>query len=288
MLFEKAFDDKWEAFEMAVSTGIKDYADNVTIDEETAIAVCLYDYVYHSDKVPMSIVKQFKKLSTNGFPFDESTYREYFYDPEGNFHLEYMSGIDGINNLKMTEIYEYAQLKTVSNRIRITPGASVKRVSASGTEPMAMINVATLFNFRDCFKSEFNIATLCVYAAIKSTIGKDKKYVKSNKEFILNRAFPTNAAMRDKYSTRRRWEYLIKELESNWGVIYYANHTRGFYISLGKLNLLELAKVAEKSKVKNQVDELKAKKEEAKRKALEEIRLENLMISHSRRSQKYE
>ena len=72
-LLEKAFEDKWEAFEMAMSTAIKDYANNVTLDEETAIAVTLYDYVYHPDSVPMTIVKQFKKLSTNGFPFDEQT-----------------------------------------------------------------------------------------------------------------------------------------------------------------------------------------------------------------------
>ncbi len=154
-------------------------------------------------------------------------------------------------------------------------------------EPMPMINLNLLFDFRDNPKSEFEIMQLCAFIAIKSILGI-KNAVKTNKNHIQSRIFgyasikhlPTEfnevtKALYNKYSHRYHIDKVLQHLELNWNIITYSNNLRGLYLAVNnKMNIEQLALLAETKKQKNRILDLKKKKADAKNKALQQLNKE--------------
>lgn len=151
-------------------------------------------------------------------------------------------------------------------------------------EPFPMVNKKLLFDFRDNEKSEFDLMQLACYISIQSILGQ-KSYCPTNKDMIICRAFgyssikhlpkemtPAIKELFCKYMNRYHKDKIIQQLELNWNVLTYCPGMRGFYIGInGKITLDQLVLIAETKKKKNQINELKIKKNEAKEKALQQL-----------------
>lgn len=123
-------------------------------------------------------------------------------------------------------------------------------------------------------KSEFEIACFCAFTALKSIL-VSKLSCKTNKAHIHARMFGFRSikempehleGYEAKYSTRRRMDRIILELELSWELKMFSNHTRGMFVSF-KLPLERLAQTCEFQKKKYKEKELKEKKKEALLKA---------------------
>ncbi|OAQ42111.1 hypothetical protein A5893_03070 [Pedobacter psychrophilus] len=95
------------------------------------------------------------------------------------------------------------------------------------------------FEFRDQFKSDFDIALFVAYCALRSILGS-KPYHKCGNDFLLARMAgfakvdELDEGIPDrikKYSNRYQLDKIKKELERSWGLKYYSQQTRGFYFS---------------------------------------------------------
>jgi hypothetical protein len=175
--------------------------------------------------------------------------------------------------------YESLNIKGNKNDC-LLKGKEIEKLIPKG-EPMPMINLSLLFDFRDKEKSEFEITQLCAFIAIKSILGI-KNTVKTNKNHIVSRLLgyasvkhlPSEMnevvkALYIKYSHRYHIDKLLQHLELNWNVITYSNDMRGLYVAMNnKISLDQLALLAESKKQKNRILNLKQKKTDAKNKAL--------------------
>ena len=128
-------------------------------------------------------------------------------------------------------------------------------------------------------KSEFDIALLLAYMAIRSILGK-KQYVKTNTKHITARMFgysshkaipdeltPAIKELIQKYSSRHHMSKLLMQLKLNWHVVIYSRNTRGLYVGIG-VSLDTLAMAGEKRKQKFKIELLKKAEKEAQQKAL--------------------
>lgn len=151
-------------------------------------------------------------------------------------------------------------------------------------EPMPMINTKFLFEFRDKDKSDFELIQLTAFIAIKSILGV-KPYAKTNKAHIVSRMLGYSSIkhipdtlktkireLLQKYSKRHHIDKLIKELEMNWNVVTYSKYNRGMYVAISKrVNIYELALIAESKKQKHKAEALKTTKNDARQKALQQL-----------------
>jgi len=151
-------------------------------------------------------------------------------------------------------------------------------------EPYPSVNRDLFFEFRDHEKTEFDLMQFACYIGLRSILGKNS-YCKTNKEMILCRAFgyishehlpetmnPDIKALFDKYSKRYHIDKVLQSLELKWNILTYSHNNRGMYIGLEKkISLETMIFQAETKKKKNQIDELKKRKHEAREKALQQL-----------------
>lgn len=145
--------------------------------------------------------------------------------------------------------------------------------------PAIGLSTKIIFDYYKNPKDEFQISVLCAFCAVRSILGK-KRICKTNKVLILERMFgycsafpkPNNASgLFKKYSNRYHMDKVLNELELSWGLKSYSNHNRGFYLSF-TAGLSELAKYCETNKKKTKLEQLRQAKNNAKQKALNEIK----------------
>lgn len=153
-------------------------------------------------------------------------------------------------------------------------------------EPYVMINRSRVFDFRNNEKTVLEIAQLAMFIAMRSILGR-KKYCKTNRKLITCRMFgfrnikdvdsTMSIAHREyfnMFNNRYHFDKIKTLLELTWYVVTYSNHTRGLYIAVDKnMTHRELAFAAEKSKKKNQILTLQAKKKDAKYQAVQQTHL---------------
>lgn len=158
-----------------------------------------------------------------------------------------------------------------------------------------MINTEVLWKYHNEIKTAYQIALFCGFCATRSIIG-DSQCKKTNKGMIIARMFgyknqaeliantPKVTAkniskkeieqrkeeieQRNKYATRYHFDKIMLDLECDWGLKRYSDHIRGMFISYS-LGFNELAKINEKSKKTNKLNDLK----EAKRQARENAKI---------------
>lgn len=152
-------------------------------------------------------------------------------------------------------------------------------------EPMPMISIDLLNEFKRIPKSEFQIMQFAAYVAVKSIIGPNRACVRTNKQLIINRMFgyssckhlppimnPISIDLYKKYSKRYHIDQIIDQLQLNWKILSYSNQMRGMYIALGwKISIRALVLLAEKNRLSNRLSEIKKTKAEAKIAALRQL-----------------
>lgn len=139
-------------------------------------------------------------------------------------------------------------------------------------EPMAMLNLKLLFEFRDKPKTEVELMEFAFYIGIKSILGK-KQVTKTNIRHILSRAlgYKSVSAVPEKvlegeifikYSKRYYYTKILKNLEASWYLKQYSKKIRGIYVSIGSdvtyEYIIRIAETGKKSYKENQVKRAKA------------------------------
>jgi len=154
-------------------------------------------------------------------------------------------------------------------------------------DPFPMVNKKLLFEFRDNPKTEFDIAQFAAFISVRSILGV-KLYCRANKEMIVCRMFgyaskkqlpnhmnPKLKELFDKYSNRYHIDKVLQCLELNWNIRIYSKNMRGLYVAVkNKISMDNLALIAERKKKINQINALKAEKNQAKEKALQQLNKE--------------
>lgn len=123
--------------------------------------------------------------------------------------------------------------------------------------PMTGIERQVFTEFSKAGKSNFDKACFLAFHALKSIVG-DKNYQKVDNKMMWARMDGKAKTISDvsELSEKVRFfaqEYqtlkIKRELQENWGLIYYAQHTRGFYVSF-KMDLKSLIREVVKRKRK--------------------------------------
>ncbi|MEI7830753.1 MAG: hypothetical protein WCI31_13335, partial [Prolixibacteraceae bacterium] len=149
--------------------------------------------------------------------------------------------------------------------------------------PMTGIERHIYSEFNKLEKSEFDKACFLAYHALKSIVG-NKTFQKADNKLLWSRMDGKVKSIEDVSELSERVRYFAqeyqtlkikRELQENWGLIYYAQQTRGFYFSF-RLELKALIREALKRKRKT-VESQRLKKI----KLLEEEVFNNLSKSHS-------
>lgn len=130
--------------------------------------------------------------------------------------------------------------------------------------PLTSVNIDIIMDFLHNPKSDFEKAVFCAFCGFRSIIGT-KPYVKTNNGMLLVRMFGYRStkdfeAVRQKpayykahFSTPQKIRYqltekIIKhELSLFWGLKYYSNQSKGFYVSFS-MDFESLVTQAEKSR----------------------------------------
>jgi hypothetical protein len=141
--------------------------------------------------------------------------------------------------------------------------------------PMTSISFQILFDYYQNEKNEFEIACLLGFAAFRSIL-QGKPYCKTNKAHIHARmcGYPSIKDLpaglpevEQKYATRYHMDKVIRQLELNWYLKTFSNHTRGIYFGFEKITLEALAVLNEQAKKKTKEAQLKQAKAAALAKA---------------------
>jgi hypothetical protein len=132
--------------------------------------------------------------------------------------------------------------------------------------PMTSIRKPVLWDYYSNDKTEFEIACLLAFAAIKSILG-NKPFCKTNKALIHARMFGYRSAKdmpevlegyEAKYAKRWHMDRLLKELQFSWSLKVYTNHCYGIYVCFGKANKKDMVRVCLEKKSKNKEKRLQA------------------------------
>lgn len=141
--------------------------------------------------------------------------------------------------------------------------------------PVTGIEINMLWDYYKNEKSDFDIACLGAFLAVKSILGT-KPYCKTNKALIHARMFGYStvkelplklSGTEKKYQVRWHMDKILYELQENWFLKVFSDHQRGMYVSFD-LSLTDLALKSEASKQKTKIQLFK----EAKKKAIEEAK----------------
>ena len=142
-------------------------------------------------------------------------------------------------------------------------------------QPRTGLEVARFWEFHEEPKTDEEKAILLAFLAIKSILGVNTWYKLGRQEIIFHR-MAGQADCKEEipdtikpFTTRHKFDKIKAALQLHWGIVIYANHTRGMYIST-TLNLEDLAFFVEKRKLATRQKEagLKAQHEAARTQAL--------------------
>lgn len=185
----------------------------------------------------------------------------------------------GSDEKKMNDAGSYFGI-TWENKKKCYEDGEALYNSIPANSPMTGINIDICFDFYKNPKTSDEIAVLLAFLAIKSIIGM-KPYCKTTNAYLLARmgGYASRIDVVNplpdplvKYTTRRKLDKIKMELQLNWNVNIYSRHVRGFYVSIDRrLTLDKLIFEAEKRRKSTKEKQLKQRKDEARRKAMEKL-----------------
>ena len=141
--------------------------------------------------------------------------------------------------------------------------------------PLTSITKDMIFDFYENDKTQFEIVCFLSFAALKSII-QDQGYKKMTNEYLLSRMSGNSKSKADidptlkPFTSRYQLDKIKQELQLNWGLKYYSNKARGFYVSF-TMPLDKLAMIAEKKNKTYKLKQLKQMKQQARDKAIKEL-----------------
>lgn len=147
--------------------------------------------------------------------------------------------------------------------------------SMEAKSPKTSISVVMVADYRSNYKTEFEIVTFLAFAGLRSIIQR-QAYTKIPNAYFLSRMAGNNKTTDPlpewvkPYCSRYQLDKIKTELQLNWGLKLYGNHTRGFYISFS-LSIKELIYQAELRRRKYNENKLKDEKEQARKMILQTI-----------------
>ncbi len=139
--------------------------------------------------------------------------------------------------------------------------------------PMTGIERNLFSEYNKLDKSDFDKACFLAYHALKSIVG-NKTFQKVNNKLLWSRMDGRTDTVGDLsglseeivFFTQEYQTLKIKrELQENWGLVYYAQQTRGFYVSFKmplKALIMEVMKRKRKSVDKQRLDKLRILEQE--------------------------
>ncbi len=289
-LIRDFFTDKERAINDIITYGIYCYSKKVNYSLEEVSRQVMYGYyrggLTHELKrvleryiVDAQIEIDEDYNGFNGKTFNPETEIEqilHLFEADSNFKAL------AIEYFQIKEAFEFLEFnRNFDNCLK--KGKQIEKQIPLGN-PFPMINKELLLNFRKNDKTEFEIAQFLAYISIRSILGT-KSYCRTNKAMIVSRMFgyasknhlpnkmnPRLQNLYEKYSNRYHIDKVIQNLELNWNIITYSNNIRGLYVANGnKISIDDLVLIAEKKKKQNRVKALKAEKNQAREKALQQL-----------------
>lgn len=175
--------------------------------------------------------------------------------------LDYVTWKNNEGKLTEAETAKYLGVKYGNFQKTLDSGKNIERMVSDYYEssPWTGIDRDTFWQFKGHNRSDFDKATLLAFLSFKSIIGNKKWYKITNQNQIYYRMAGTTLGKGTPpilpkeiaaFCTRYKFDQIKLELKENWGLLIYANHTRGMYVSTTeKMSLEELALVAERGKL---------------------------------------
>jgi len=130
--------------------------------------------------------------------------------------------------------------------------------SIPADSPKVGLNISIFWDYYKNEKTDFDIACLLAFLALKSILGT-KPYCKTDNAYLWARMSGNSKAMKDfnelsegvkKYANEYQTVKIKNALRDNWKLITYSRYTRGFYVSF-TLDLPALIMEAEKRRKSN-------------------------------------
>lgn len=152
--------------------------------------------------------------------------------------------------------------------------------SIDENSPKVGLNIDIWKDYFKNHKSEFDLACLAAFLAIKSILGPNKAYCRLTNLFLWSRMNGYSNTVEDcselspciaKYAAEYQTKKIKDALKIDWSLTLYGINTRGFFVSF-KLNKEELAMQVEKSKKSNKLKEYNHQIKNARNKALAELK----------------
>lgn len=299
-LLRKLFTDKAATINSIIDYGIYRYSLLNRPTPERVARQLLYDYV--NENLPGSLHKMTETIISNEGIVINFDYRGF--EPGGSFceteiptlvnvFDKYPEFTDDASNH-----YQLHAIKQTSDPLGITIRSDPASIKAKALkieqltperEPYPMVSKNLLFDFRDNDKTEAEIMRFAAFIGIRSILCT-KPYAKTNKGLILARMFgysrpitdpatlsPATAELYRKYSVRYHFDKLMNDLQTDWGIITYAQHTRGIWIGkIGKQgrdsSLRQMITVAEQQKRKAKQNIIKGDEKRIREQVLQHLK----------------
>jgi hypothetical protein len=263
------YTNKVEAIDQMLIYGIYRLSKNYEVRIEDAARQIIFEF--YRGKLTHEIQKILKTHDWNYLGADDDyngfSGAEFSPDDEISELVEAMNNLEELKQLSC----EFYRIHLVKQTLKITGSTAgiiktAKELESNmflESEPMPMVSIQKLFEFRDNNITETDLIDFAAYIAVCSIIGV-KKYVRTNKKHIVCRMFgypsikvmpdvlPTAiAALNHKYSTKRRIDAIIERLQLDWHVHVFGKHVHGLYIGLNsRISLNQLVSIAESQKKK--------------------------------------
>lgn len=144
--------------------------------------------------------------------------------------------------------------------------------------PKVGLNISIFWDFYKNEKSDFEIACLAAFLAIKSIIGT-KPYCKTDNAYLWARMSGNSKAMKDfnelsegvkKYANEYQTVKIKNTLRDNWKLVTYSRYTRGFYVSF-TLDLHTLILEAEKRRKSTKEKQYKQQEKDILKQVLQSL-----------------
>jgi len=147
--------------------------------------------------------------------------------------------------------------------------------SIDTSSPKVGMNMNIFWDYYKNEKTDFDLACLAAFLAIKSILGS-KPYCKMNNAYLWARMSGNSSSMKDynelsepilKYANEYQTVKIKNELRDSWGLNTYSRYTRGFYVSF-TLELDALIFEAEKKRKSTKEKQYKQLEKDAVLKAM--------------------
>lgn len=286
------FDNPKRFFDQVISVGSSMYAGKVKADTVEVARQLIYHYITDPQKKLTNELNRFIK-SKDGSRVDGQLFsicddRQYYFAESGKFNCmaddQVLAAILEAHPEKLRAAKawykhliacHYLSIQ-VLNMQNITNTVESNNIEG---QPLCMVNLDIVWDFKKNTKSENQIAQFAAYASIKSILGK-KPVLLTNKQHIVARMFGAKSIktlpakkhpLFEKYMNRYHIDKILEQLELHWGLkVMTAPGLHGMYVSF-KMDYEQLAVFAENRKLKNKRKELKDIKQAARISAMEKF-----------------